>query len=334
MLSKRAQNLLNTLVERYIASGQPVGSKSLVDAGNLSLSPATIRSVLAELEGEGFVKSPHTSAGRIPTAQGYHFFINHLVAAENFAQSDLIEKGFKPNQSPADLFQTASSLLSDLTQFAGIVTLPKRNQVTLDHVEFLTLSGLRVLCIFVLNTGEVENRVITTKKEYARHELEQAANYLNTHFTGMSLETLRHSLVDAMKKDKLQLDDLLKSALYVAENSMSKEDYLLDGQHNLLNTDDAQDLSKVRALFDAFAHKNEILSILDECIESEGIQIFIGEESGHAGLDDHSLVVSSYQGQDNVVGVLGVIGPTRMHYERVIPIVNVTARLLTAALNE
>ena len=336
MLSKRAQKLLNSLIEQHIESGQPVGSKFLADTTNVSLSASTVRSVLAELESEGFIKSPHTSAGRVPTAQGYRYFINHLMETDNVTEKDFehCKQQLSSQHSAGELLQTASTLLSDLTHFAGIVTLPKRNQVTLSHVEFLPLAHCRVLCVFVFNTGEIENRVIVTDKNYARSELEKVTNNLNLYFTGMSLEQLRQAVLGAMYSDKKEMDVLLKTVLDVAEKSSSKKEYVLGGEANLLRGEGANDTLKVQALMDAFSQKNDILSILDRCLHSEGLQIFIGEESGHASLDEHSLVVSSYQGHNNVVGVLGVIGPTRMPYDRVISVVNITAKLLSAACNE
>ena len=336
ILSKRAQNLLNSLIEQHIKSGGPVSSKFLADTTNVSLSASTIRSVLAELESEGLVKSPHTSAGRVPTTQGYRYFINHLMEINTFTEKDMLhcKQQLCSDQNALQLLQTASSLLSDLTHFVGIVTLPKRNGVTLDHVEFLPLAHCRVLCVFVLSTGEIENRVITTDKPYTRSELEKVTNDLNTHFTGMSLEQLRQAVLNAMHSDKKEMDILFKTVLDVAEKSSSKEEYCLGGGANLLRREDAHEVSKARTLMDAFSQKNDILAILDSCLHSEGLQIFIGEESGHASLGGHSLVVSSYQGHNKVVGVLGVIGPTRMQYDRVIPIVNITAKLLSAAFNK
>lgn len=338
-LSERAQHLLKALIECYIQDGQPVGSRTLARHAELDLSPATIRNVMADLEDLGLVSAPHTSAGRMPTAQGYRVFVNSLLKVNLLDSGEVmqLQRQLDPQGTLPDLLGRASKLLSGVTQLAGLVTVPRWERSILRHVEFLGLSDDRVLAIFVINDSEVQNHVIHTQRRFAPAELEQAANYLNAHFGGKELQEVRRGLVEAMHDAKETVNALMQAAIEAAEKVIDSEqqrpDYVLAGQTNLMGFAEFSDLGRLRQLFEAFAEKRDILHLLDQCLRSDGVQIFIGDESGYELFDDCSLITAPYRSEGKVVGVLGVIGPTRMAYERVIPIVDITARLLGAALN-
>ena len=338
-LNERAQQLLKTLVECYIQDGQPVGSRTLARHSALDLSPATIRNVMADLEEMGLVSAPHTSAGRMPTAQGYRVFVNSLLKFQSLDSGEVmkLQRQLDPQGTLPDLIGRASNLLSGLTKLAGLVTVPRWEQAILRHVEFIGLSEDRVLAIFVINDSEVQNHVIRTQRHFTPSELEQAANYLNAHFVGKELQAVRTGLVAAMQDVKETVNALMQAAMEAAERVIDKEqghhDYVLAGQTNLMGFAEFANLERLRQLFDAFAEKRDILHILDQCLRSDGVQIFIGDESGYELFGDCSVITAPYRAEGKVVGVLGVIGPTRMAYERVIPIVDITARLLGAALN-
>ncbi|MEJ2552545.1 MAG: heat-inducible transcriptional repressor HrcA [Gammaproteobacteria bacterium] len=338
-LNGRAQQLLKTLIECYIQDGQPVGSRTLARHSELDLSPATIRNVMADLEELGLVSAPHTSAGRMPTAQGYRVFVNSLLKFRSLDSDEVLElqRQLDPQGTLPDLLGQASNLLSGLTKLAGLVTVPRWEQAILRHVEFIGLSEERVLAIFVINDSEVQNHVIHTQRRFTPAELEQAANYLNTHFVGKELQTVRNGLVAAMQDVKETVNALMQAAMEAAERVLDSEqkhpDYVLAGQTNLMGIAEFSNLDRLRQLFDAFAEKRDILHLLDQCLHSKGVQIFIGDESGYDTFGDCSLITAPYRAEGKVVGVLGVIGPTRMAYERVIPIVDITARLLGSALN-
>lgn len=340
-INDRAQYLLKILIERYIRDGQPVASRALVDEGVLALSPATIRNVMADLEQHGLIRAPHTSAGRVPTARGYRFFVDSLLTAQPLANDAVepLQEAFHPDQSRQDLVEAASSLLSNLTQLAGLVTLPRREKIILRHIEFLPLSDNRVLTILVVNDHEVQNRIIHTDRPYSASELQQAANYLSDHYIGMDPEQIRQQLLQGLQGDKDHLGQLLEAVVEMADKAFvppgdeQEQPYILAGQNNLLTMAEDAGVGRLRSLFDAFEKKRNVLHLLDKCLNSDGLQIFIGEESGYEPFDQCSLVTATYNQGEKPVGVLGVIGPTRMNYERVIPIVNVTAKLLSAALN-
>lgn len=338
-LSERAQNLLKALIECYIQDGQPVGSRTLARHSELDLSPATIRNVMADLEEMGLVSAPHTSAGRRPTAQGYRIFVNSLLRVKSLDSGEVLhlQRQLDPQGSLPELLGRASKLLSGVTQLAGLVTVPRWDQAILRHVEFLGLSDDRVLAIFVINDSEVQNHVIRTQRHFTPAELEQAGNYLNAHFAGKELQEVGPGLVAAMHDVKEAVNTLMQAAMAAAEKVIDSEqkqpDYVLAGQTNLMGFAEFSNLDRLRQLFDAFAEKRDILHILDQCLCSEGVQIFIGDESGYEFFGDCSVITAPYRAEGKVVGVLGVIGPTRMAYERVIPIVDITARLLGAALN-
>ncbi len=338
-LNERASLLLKLLIERYIDSGQPVASKTLAAESDLSISSATVRNVMSELEGLGLVISPHTSAGKVPTPRGLRFFVDYLISVQPLdeAAMESLREQLTPELGSKELAATASTLLSGITRMAGVVTLPRREIVTLRHVEFLPLAGQRILVILVLNDHEVENRVIRTERQYGEAELNQAANYINQHFVGTALGQVREQLLSGMKRDKARMDALMGEMLKVAASAIGPDgsqegDYVVAGEGNLLNFVTGEDMDTVRKLFDAFGQKRDVLHLLDRCLDAEGVHLFIGEESGYKPLGDYSLVTAPYELDGRLAGVLGVIGPTRMAYHRVIPIVDATARLLGAAL--
>jgi len=339
-VNQRAQQVLKILVERYIQDGCPIGSKTIADGYALGLSPATIRNILADLENAGYLTSPHTSAGRIPTELGYRLFVNCLLTAQPFCSDTVkaLKNQLDPDLNASSLVQSASSLLSGLTQMIGVVTIPQVSRLELRQVEFLPLSGNRVLVILVLNNREVQNRIIYTDRIYSPSDLQQTANYLNAHCAGKDLVVARKELLTAMQADRDDLTKLLENAVEVANKAFTTEqpnkDYVIAGQNNILNYSKESNLEQVRALFDAFTQKQDILTLLNHALDAEGIQIFIGKESGHQAFDECSIVTSSYSVDGQIVGSLGVIGPTRMPYDKVISAVDVTAKLLSAALNQ
>jgi heat-inducible transcriptional repressor len=331
--------LLKALIERYISDGQPVGSRALSKDSEFKLSPATIRNVMSDLEDLGLIHSPHTSAGRVPTVSGYRLFVDMLLTVKPLQSEEFqrLSRSLTARDNPADVIGTASRLLSELTQMAGVVTLPKRELLYLRHIEFLPLSNTRVLVIFVTNEQEVHNKIITTSKAFTSSELQQAANYLNSVYSGKSLLTIREAVLKELQDDRERMNQVMLDAIKMAqltfESSNEKEDFVLTGETNLMDFSELSDRDQLRKLFDAFSQKQGVIHLLDQCMKAEGVQIFIGEESGYQAFNHCSLVTSSYSVSDEVVGVLGVIGPTRMAYEKIIPYVDVTAKLLSAALN-
>jgi len=339
-VTTRAQQVLKLLIERYLRDGQPIGSKTLAEEGQLALSAATVRNVMSELEDLGYLSAPHTSAGRIPTVQGLRFFVDTLLIMQPLKESTVAQAQalLIPKYNTPELLNSASNLLSQITGFAGLITVPRHEKRVLRHLEFLPLSGHRVLMILVINESEVQNSVLTLTRDYSASELEQTANYLNQLFVGKDLHEVRKELLAAMRRDKMNLDQLMQTALDVAEHAFSpveeeKAGYLISGQVNLLDYTDPLHLHHLRQLFEAFNQKRDILQLLDQCIHAEGVQIFIGEEAGYSMLEEYSVVTAPYRAHGEVIGVLGVIGPTRMAYDRVIPAVDLTAKLLSSALN-
>jgi len=338
-LNERAQFLLKALTERYIREGQPVGSRTLARDAGLKLSPATVRNVIADLEDLGLVCSPHTSAGRVPTVQGYRLFVDTLLSVKPLEQQTI--EGLRDNLDiegdSHDLVETASSLLSDVTRLAGVVTLPRDEHASLQRVEFLPLSNRKVLAILVISDTEVQNCILSTERDYGAAELQQYSGFLNEQFAGKELHSVRATLIAELRETRENLNRMMTTAMTMADKVLGEaekgSDYVLAGQTNLMDCDELCNVTTLRHLFEAFDEKREILGLLDQCVESEGVQIFIGEESGYQMLDECSLVTAPYSVDGTVLGVLGVIGPTRMAYERVIPIVDATARILSAALN-
>ena len=338
MLDKRAQALLKTLIERYIEEGEPIGSRTLSRYSGLDLSPATIRNVMSDLEELGFISSPHTSAGRIPTAAGYRFFVDTLLIVKQLesAEIHLLEGQFHPD-NPQRAIQSASQLLAQLTQLAGVVMTPRRRAVTFKHIEFLRLSERRVLLIVVTPEGDVQNRILSTERDYKPSELIEAANYINQNYAGQSLEDVRNRLHGELHEIRQDMITLMSAALDAGNRALSEDhdEYVLTGERNLLAVRDlSQDMTRLKQLFELFERKTSLLQILDLSLRGRGVQIFIGGESGVSAPDDVSVVTSPYRVDGEVVGTVGVIGPARMAYDRVIPIVDVTAKLLSSALSQ
>src|SRR4051794_35608669 len=336
VLNERAQILLKTLVERYIAEGQPVGSRALSRYSGLDLSPASIRNVMADLEDLGFIASPHTSAGRIPTARGYRFFVDTLLTIRPLDTIEInkLEGQLHP-ENRQRLVTSASQVLSDLTRFAGVVMTPRRS-AGFRHIEFVKLSDTRILLILVTPEGDVQNRILQTDRSYSPAELVEAANILNQNYAGLTFEETRTRIHDELKQLREDMTQLMTRALDVGSQAMdeSSEDVVISGGGRLLEVHDlSSDMQRLRKLFDLFERKTGLLQLLDVSSRAHGVQIFIGGESGLVPLDECSVVTAPYEVDGQIVGTVGVIGPTRMAYERVIPIVDITARLLSSALS-
>lgn len=337
-LSERETLLMKSLVERYILDGQPVGSRTLSREHNLS--PATIRNVMSDLEALGLICSPHTSAGRIPTVQGYRFFVDSLLSVKPLDHplvTDL-QAQLGLQQDSASIIAKASNALAEVTQMAGVVTLPFQHYTTLKHIEFMQLSPGRVLAIVVTTNDEVKNHVLEMEQALSREQLQEMAAYLNKELSGKTLPEIREVLLNDINRARETADDVMANVVQMAsqvfdDTSEQDKDYLMTGQSNLMDFGDLTQLDRLKQLFQAFEEKRGILSVFDRCMNTSGIQIFIGEESGYQAFDDCSIVGAPYEVDGRVVGVLGVIGPTRMNYDRVIPIVDATARILGAALS-
>ena len=337
-LSERARILLKTLIEKYIDDGQPVASKSLAKHAGLDVSAATIRNVLADLEDMGLVKSPHTSAGRVPTDLGYRMFVDSMVTVQKITDKDVeaIRKNLSAEGSAKELAVSASGLLSGITSMASIVMLPKRSHKSLRQIEFLPLNENRILSILVVNECEVENRVIQTNRSYTRQELEKIANYLNREFIGRDVASVRTRLLEEMKQARQEVNEFMGALLSMADKLFpeeeAKDDLLVTGKTNLLAYQEMADTEKLRQLFDTFKSKKDVLEILDQSLMADGMQIYIGSESGNNVLEECSIITSPYTVDDEVVGVLGVVGPTRMNYQKVIPVVDITAKIFGSVL--
>ena len=338
VISERAQHFLKVLIERYIRDGHPVGSRTLAKDSGLDFSPATIRNVMSDLEDLGLVVSPHTSAGRVPTEAGYRVFVDSLISLQPLNEGLLgqLQEQLPAVQPGSHIMESTSQLLSSMTRLAGVVMVPKRNQEKVRQIEFVPLSGTRVLAVIVTSAGEIFNRLIETSRAFERSELEQLSNYITAHYAGHDLETVRREVFDEMQSTRARMDSLMAEALQMAQEAFSAEDdeadMVVSGQTNLMDFDELAQMDRLRGLFEAFTEKQEILHLLDRCLEADGVQIYIGEESGYSTLRDCSVITSPYKVDEEVVGVLGVIGPTRIAYDKVIPIVDVTAQLLGAAL--
>lgn len=336
-LDPRARGLLRSLIAQYIRAGEPVGSRTLAKQSGLDVSPATIRNIMADLEEIGLVAAPHTSAGRVPTAQGYRVFVDSLLQVQPLGDNDLarLRASVNPGSGTQTLLNNASQLLSAMSHFVGVVTVPQRQQFAFRHIDFVPLDAQRVLVILVFTDNEVQNRIITTRRAYSPSELEQTANYLNAHFAGRPLREIHAALVRELRDTRSAMERVLGAAMEVAEHALdpADEDVLLAGQTRLLGLHDLSDVEQLRELFEAFSRKREIIQLLERCIHAQGVRIFIGEETGLAPLGGCTVVTAPYAADGRVLGVLGVIGPTRMEYERVIPMVQATADLLGAALN-
>jgi len=336
MLDPRAQHLLKSLIERYIADGQPVGSRVLSRQSGLELSPATIRNVMADLEEMGFIASPHTSAGRVPTPKGYRFFVDSLLVVKPLDQGEIDDLHDQLNADrPQTLVNSAAQLLSHLTQFAGVVATPRRREASFRHMEFLRLSERRVLLIIVTPEGDVQNRILHTDKSYTQAQLIEASNFFNRQYAGQPFRAIRALLADELKQLREDVVGLMTAAVDAGNDALndSGETLVVSGERNLLSAGDlASNIDRMRRLFETFEQKTSLLHLLDLSQKAHGVHLFIGGESGIASLDECSVITAPYEVDGQVIGTLGVIGPTRMAYERVIPIVDVTAKLLSNAL--
>jgi len=339
VLDERAQYLLRLLVDRYIRDGQPVGSRTLSREPGLDLSPATIRNIVSDLEELGFVKSPHTSAGRVPTIKGYRFFVDTLLKLTPPRGEELARFSESLNEASGDpqaLALSVSNLLSAVTSLAGIVTVPRRAQTALRQIEFLPLSGHRVLAILVVNDREVQNKILNVSRDFGADELKRASNYLNDYCGGRSLAEIRELLLGELKRTRASMNALMVEAIEMAQKVFPEvepaPEFVVAGETNLMGIDQVANVENLKGLFEAFGRQRDILHLLDQSMKADGVQIFIGHESGYELLDSYSIVAAPYENEDATMGVLGVIGPTRMAYERVIPIVDITAKLLGRAL--
>jgi heat-inducible transcriptional repressor len=335
MLDHRSQYLLKSLIERYIVEGQPIGSRVLSKQPGLELSPATIRNVMADLEEMGYIASPHTSAGRVPTPKGYRFFVDSLLVVKPLGAGEIQRmEGELVADRPQELVNSAAQLVSQLTHFAGVVITPKRREVSFRHLEFLRLSERRVLLIIVTADGDVQNRILHTDRSYSQSQLIEATNFFNQHYAGQPFGTLRSLLTDELSRLREDIVGLMTAAIDVGGAALSEgEALLVKGEKNLLNAQDlASDMDRLRRLFELFEQKTSLQHLLDAAQRAQGVQLYIGDESGLVPLDECSVITASYELEGQVIGTLGVIGPTRMAYERVIPIVEITAKLLSNAL--
>lgn len=336
-LDPRAEVLLKSLISSYAKNGLPVGSKALAEHSALDVSSATIRNIMAKLEDFGLVDSPHTSAGRVPTEAGYRFFIDSLLdvkqAEKNTEHS--VEQAFAKENSSTDLIQSASGMLSQMTQLTGLITLNKSSQSIINQIEFIKLSDTRILVVLVLNKDEVHNKIIELKRSFSESELHQLAQLINTFFVGKDFSSARDEVLMQMHHLKNEVNDMMSSVMDVMDNVCSShdDDLMMSGETNLMQFNELSDMNKLKGLFDAFHQKQDLLHVLDTCHNADGVEIFIGSESGYSVLHDCSLVSAPYSVDGKVLGVLGVIGPTRLAYDKVIPVVDVTAKLLSSALN-
>ena len=331
MLDDRAKLLMKALVERYIADGQPVGSRTLSRASGLELSPATIRNVMSDLEDMGLIVSPHTSAGRIPTARGYRLFVDTMLTV---SKGQFATQSLAPDQ-PQKVISNAAHLLSSMSQFVGVVIAPRRSSV-FRHIEFLRLSERRLLVIIVSPEGDVQNRVIYTELDYSQSQLVEAANYLNSNYVGMAIEHVRERLQHEVESLRSEIAALMQAAIVVntAAIAESQDEVVISGERNLLALSDfSSDMGQLRRAFELFEQKAQLMRLLDVTGQAEGVRIFIGGESQVVPFEDLSIVSAPYEVDGQVVGTLGVIGPTRMAYNRMIQIVDITSKLVTNALS-
>jgi heat-inducible transcriptional repressor len=339
-MDDRARSLLKTLVELYIADGQPVGSRTLSKASGLELSPATIRNVMADLEELGLIASPHTSAGRIPTARGYRVFVDTMLTARpgNITsvppEVEAARGQFHPDQ-PQRVIAHAAQVLSSLSHFVGVVTAPKKSSV-FHHIEFLRLGERRVLLILVSPDGDVQNRVIVTAHDHTQSELIEAANFLNTHYAGLTIDAVRERIQNEVEVLRSEISTLMQAAVQAGGEVMAEteEQVVISGERNLLTVQDfGNDMGSLRKMFNLFEQKTQLMRLLDVSTRAEGVRIYIGGESGVVPYEELSVVSAPYEVDGQVVGTLGVIGPTRMPYDRMIQIVDITSRLVSSALS-
>lgn len=339
VLNERAAILLKQLVASYIQDGLPVGSKQLAEDAGLNISSATIRNVMSGLEEKGLVRAPHTSAGRIPTEQGLRMFVDSLLEVQPMDKKLItqLQQQLNPDMDMNDLVSEASQLVSELTQMAGVISIPQQTNATLRHIEFLPLPDKRVLAILVINEKDVQNKVLHLDKEYSADDLQRAANYLNQTFTGRDVHEIRQHLLNDLDKTRRDVDNVMKTAVEVADRALTDSDakgpeFLVQGEKNLVRYNDNANRDQLQHLFEIFDRKREIIGLFDRCVNNDGVKIFIGQEAGFEGFGDCSVITAPYSVGGSPIGVLGVIGPARMNYDHVIPVVDVTARLLSDAL--
>lgn len=338
--NERARHLLRVLIQRHIAEGQPVGSRTLSRDSGLDLSPATVRNVMADLEDMGLVAAPHTSAGRVPTPRGYRLFVDTLVRYRQPDTGDIDALRTKIERSAGDagaLIASVSSLLSEVTRLAGVVTVPRGQHALLRQIEFLPLSENRILAILVINDRIVQNRILQTDRNYSASELQQAANFINENYAGIEMFQIRDRILQDLEKTRDSMNLAMHDIIAIAHSAMDGTggpdgEFVMAGEARLMDFAELSDVDKLKRLFDAFSRKQMMLDLLNRSISADGVQVFIGGESGYGFLDDCSVVTAPYKLDDDTVGVLGVIGPTRMAYDRIVPIVDITARLVRAAL--
>ena len=340
--NNRAQYLLKVLIQKYISDGSPIGSRTLLEDSGLDLSPATIRHVMSDLEDHGLIRAPHTSSGRIPTARGYRMFVDTLVRYQkpdtdyiDEIQSDLRADNYDTGQ----LIDKVSNTLSRITSLAGIVKVPKGDNVSLKRIEFLPLSENRILTILVLNNDEVQNRILDTKEKHSATELQKVSNFINENYANQSLDSIRMKLVSDMDETRLSMNKEMQDIISTASKAMevadeNEDEFIVAGERNLMDFAELSNVEKLKQLFDAFSSKRMMIDLLDRSISADGVQIFIGSESGFSMLDDCSVVAAPYKLSKNQVGVLGVIGPKRMAYDRVVPIVDLTAKMLGSIIED
>ncbi len=341
ILNDRAAILLKQLVASYIEDGQPVGSKQLAQDAGLDISSATIRNVMCGLEKKGLVIAPHTSAGRIPTEQGLRLFVDSLLEVQPIEEKlvSQLQQQLDPDMEVNELVNHASQLVSEMTQMAGVVRVPKQAAAKLRHIEFLPLPEKRILVIMVTNEKDVQNKVLHLDKEYSADELQQAANYLNQQFTGQDVQQIRESLLNDLDRSRQDVDNVMKTVVEVADKALSDDDsikprFIVQGETNLVRYNENTNREQLQHLFEIFDRKREMLGLFDRCVHSEGVKIFIGHEAGFEGFGDCSVITAPYSIAGKAVGVLGVIGPARMNYDQVIPVVDITAKLLGDALKQ
>ncbi len=340
LLSDRAQNLLKILVERYIDEGQPIGSQALSQDPRIRLSSATIRNVMSELENLGLVTSPHTSAGRIPTANGYRLFIDSLLTVQPLEKQTIecIKGDLEGQGGQEAILQTASRILSETTCLAGIVSVPKKDSMILQHIEFIPLLDRTILVVLVSNTHEINNQIINAPRSFSKSELVSAANYINHHFAGKELSSIPSLLTGALSKDRQTLDAQSLMNITLNSNTQSGDKALLiSGEINLMEYSeliDNEQFDHFKSLFRAFHQKEDALGLIQRCMTSPEVKVFIGKEYGHRAMDACSLITSPYRSNGQIIGFLGVVGPTRLPYKKVIPLVDLTAKVVSMALNQ
>ena len=333
-IDSRTQHLLKTLINHHIADGQPVGSKTLTASSGLELSSASIRNIMKDLEDAGFISSPHTSAGRVPTHKGYRFFVDSLVTMKspNKSELDVLQNSLNTSNTN-ELINITADTLSSLTNFAGVVMLPKAKKISFKHIEFLSLSKTRILVIIVTSDGSVQNQVLDTQEEYDQKTLIEASNFFNEHYKDLDISMIKEKIIEELATMKKNMTNLMTAAMDLSLNPKHDENLVLTGKGNLLDTADlSQNVKSIKKIIELFEKKTSLLHLLEKSHHSSGMQIFIGEESGYQALDECSIVTAPYQSDGEVLGILGVIGPTRMAYERVIPIVDITAKMLSKSI--